>query len=62
MTNLEKIRTMSAEELARFLVCSTSYRESPNSQPTYLDFRFGEDTHDYDEAVRNTKQWLEMGR
>lgn len=58
MTNLEKIRAMSAEELAVFLVDSTEYGESA-FLISYLDFKHQEDTYNYDEAVNNTKQWLE---
>lgn len=58
MTNLEKIRAMSAEELAVFLVDSTEYGESAFSI-SYLDFKHQEDTYNYAEAVNNTKQWLE---
>lgn len=58
MTNiLEKIRAMSAEELAVFLVDSTKYGETAFSST--LDFKCQEDTHNYDEAVKNTIQWLE---
>lgn len=38
MTNIEKIRAMSAEELAVFLVDSTKYGETAFSS-TYLDFK-----------------------
>lgn len=58
MTNIEKIRAMSAEELAVFLVDSTKYGETAFSS-TYLDFKYQEDTHNYDEAVNNTMQWLD---
>lgn len=59
MTNIEKIRAMSAEEMAVYLVDSTEYRESAFSSASYLDFKYQEDTYNYDEAVNNTKQWLE---
>lgn len=57
-TNLEKIRAMSAEELAVYLVDATAYRESAFSPTSYLDFKYHEDTYDFNEAVNNTKQWL----
>lgn len=58
-TNLEKIRAMSAEELAVYLVDATEYRAYAFSSASYLDFKYHEDTYNYDEAVNNTKQWLE---
>lgn len=57
MTNADKIRAMSDEELAAWLVEKTVYQESPFSPPSYLNFLTGlDDTKE--SAIKGTVDWL----
>lgn len=56
-TNADRIRAMSDEELARWVVEKTVYQESAFSPPSYLNFLTGlDDTKE--SAIKGTVDWL----
>lgn len=57
MTNFEKIKTMTIEELTQFLVQSTAYKESVWSQTSYLNFK-NKHNANYEDAIDGTIDWL----
>ena len=59
MTNADRIRAMSDEELAVWLVKKTVYQESAFSCPSYLNFLTElDDTKE--SAIKGTVEWLQM--
>ena len=58
-TNADRIRAMSDEELAAWLVEKTGYQESAFSSPSYLNFLT--DADDTKEAaIKGTVKWLKQ--
>ena len=58
-TNADRIRAMSDEELAEWLVEKTVYQESAWSKPTYLNFLTSRnDTKE--NAINGTAEWLQQ--
>ena len=58
-TNGDRIRAMSDEELAEWLVIQTVYQESAFSPPSYRNFL--SDLDDTKEnAIKDTKEWLKQ--
>ena len=58
-SNADRIRSMTDEELAEWLVGKTFYRESAWSEPSYLNFLTGR-SEAYKDAVSGTKEWLKQ--
>lgn len=58
-THADRIRSMTDEELAEWLVGKTFYRESAWSEPSYLNFLTGR-SEAYKDAVSGTKEWLQQ--
>lgn len=58
MTNFERIKAMSVEEMARWLVKKTKYQESAWSEPSYLNF-LTELDDTMNSAINGTLAWLE---
>ena len=58
LTNFERIKAMSVEEMARWLVKKTEYQESAWSEPSYLNF-LTELDDTMNSAVNGTLEWLE---
>lgn len=58
-TNADRIRAMSDEELAKWLVGKTKYQESAWSPPSYLNFLTGRDDTE-DSATNDTIAWLKQ--
>lgn len=58
-TNADRIRAMTDEKLAEWLVSKTFYRESAWSEPSYLNFLTGR-SEEYKAAVSGTKEWLQQ--
>lgn len=59
MTNADRIRTMSVEELAEWIVKQTVYQESAFSEPSYLNLLTGSDDT-FASAVNGTVKWLKQ--
>lgn len=58
-TNADRIRAMSDEELAEWLVKKTAYQESAFSSPSYLNFLTElDDTKE--SAIKGTIEWLKQ--
>lgn len=57
ITNADWIRAMDDEELAKFLVSKTFYKESAWSEPSYLNFFTGRDDTEAN-AIAGTIEWL----
>jgi len=57
MTNGDRIRSMSDEELAEYIVSETGYQESSWSQTNYATGD-GESFNNYDKAFLNELEWL----
>ena len=58
-TNADHIRSMTDEELAKWLVLRTVYSESAWSAPSYLNFKTCTDD-DFDGALKGTSEWLKQ--
>lgn len=59
ITNADRIRAMSDEELAVWLVKKTVYQESAFSRPSYLNFLTElDDTKE--SAIKGTVEWLQQ--
>ena len=56
-TNADRIRSMSDEELAEWLVEKTAYQESVFTYPTYLNF-LTESDDTKEGAIKGTVEWL----
>lgn len=56
-TMADRIRAMDDEELAKFLVSKTFYKESAWSEPSYLNFLTGRDDTEAN-AIAGTIEWL----
>lgn len=59
VTNADRIRAMSDEELAKWLVEKTVYQESAFSHPSYLNFLTGSDDTK-ESAIKGTVKWLKQ--
>ena len=59
MTKADRIRVMDDEELAKFLVSKTFYKESAWSEPSYLNFLTERDDTEAN-AIAGTLKWLQM--
>lgn len=58
-TNADRIRAMSDEELAEWIVKKTVYQESAFSPPSYLNFLTGlDDTKE--SAIKGTVEWIKQ--
>lgn len=58
-TNADRIRAMSDEELAEWLVKKTVYQESAWSEPSYLNF-LTESDDTRESAIKGTAKWLKQ--
>lgn len=58
-TNADRIRAMSDEELAAWLVKKTKYQESAWSQPSYLNF-LTESNDTMESAIKGTVEWIKQ--
>lgn len=58
-TNADRIRAMSDEELAAWLVQKTVYQESAWSEPSYLNFLTSRDDTK-ENAINGTVEWLKQ--
>jgi hypothetical protein len=58
-TNADRIRAMSDEELAVWLVKKTKYQESAWSAPSYLNF-LTESDDTMESAIKGTVEWLKQ--
>lgn len=58
-TNADRIRAMSDEELAEWLVKKTVYQESAFSPPSYLNFLTSRDDTK-ENAIKGTAEWLKQ--
>ena len=58
-TNADRIRAMSDEELAKWLVKKTKYQESAWSAPSYLNF-LTESDDTMESAIKGTTEWLKQ--
>lgn len=58
-TNADRIRAMSDEELAKWLVKKTKYQESAWSEPSYLNF-LTESDDTLESAIKGTTEWLKQ--
>lgn len=58
-TNADRIRAMTDEELAKWLVSKTFYQESAWSEPSYLNFLTKRDDTE-SRAVDGTLKWLQQ--
>lgn len=58
-TNADRIRAMSDEELAEWLVKRTVYQESAFSAPSYLNF-LTESDDTKESAIKGTVKWLKQ--
>ena len=58
-TNADRIRSMSDEELAVWLVEKTVYQESVFTYPTYLNF-LTESDDTKEGAIKGTVDWLQQ--
>ena len=58
-TNADRIRAMSDEELAKWLVEKTMYQESAWSEPSYLNF-LTETDDTMESAIKGTVKWLKQ--
>ena len=58
-TNADRIRAMSDEELAEWLVKKTMYQESAWSEPSYLNF-LTESDDVLESAIKGTAEWLKQ--
>ena len=58
-TNADRIRAMSDEELAVWLVKKTAYQESAFSYPSYLNF-LTESDDTKEGAIKGTVEWLQQ--
>ena len=58
-TNADRIRAMSDEELAKWLVQKTKYQESAWCAPSYLNFLTGSDDT-LESAIKGTVKWLKQ--
>ena len=58
-TNADRIRAMSDEELAEWLVKQTVYQESAWSEPSYLNFLTNRDDTK-ERAIKDTVEWLKQ--
>ena len=58
-TNADRIRAMSVEELADWLVQKTVYQESAWSEPSYLNFLTSRDDTK-ENAIKGTVEWLKQ--
>lgn len=58
-TNADRIRAMSDDELADWLVEKTVYQESAWSEPSYLNFLTGRDDIK-ENATKGTVEWLKQ--
>ena len=59
MTNADRIRAMSDEELAVWIVEKTEYQESVFTYPTYLNF-LTESDDTKEGAIKGTVDWLQQ--
>ena len=59
LTNADRIRAMSDEELAAWLVQKTVYQESAWSEPSYLNFLTSRDDTK-ENAINGTVEWLKQ--
>ena len=59
LTNGDRIRSMSDEKLAAWLVKKTKYQESAWSQPSYLNF-LTESDDTMESAIKGTVEWLKQ--
>lgn len=59
ITNADRIRAMSDEELAAWLVEKTAYQESAFSSPSYLNF-LTESDDTKESAIKGTVKWLKQ--
>jgi len=59
VTNADRIRSMSDEELAKWLVQKTKYQESAWSEPSYLNF-LTESDDVMESALKGTVEWLKQ--
>ena len=59
VTNADRIRSMSDEELAVWLVEKTMYQESAFSSPSYLNF-LTESDDTKESAIKGTVEWLKQ--
>lgn len=59
LTNADRIRAMSDEELAKWLVKKTKYQESAWSAPSYLNF-LTESDDTMESAIKGTAEWLKQ--
>ena len=57
--NADRIRAMSDEELAKWLVKKTKYQESAWSAPSYLNF-LTESDDTMESAIKGTTEWLKQ--
>jgi hypothetical protein len=58
-TNADRIRAMSDEELAEWLVKKTKYQESAWSEPSYLNF-LTEMDDTMESAIKGTVEWIKQ--
>lgn len=58
-SNADRIRAMSDEGLAEWLVKKTMYQESAFSPPSYLNFMTGSDDTK-ESAIKGTVKWLKQ--
>ena len=58
-THADRIRAMSDEELAEWLVKKTKYQESAWSEPSYLNFLTEKDDT-IESAIKGTLKWLKQ--
>ena len=58
-TNADRIRAMSDEDLAAWLVKKTVYQESAFSHPSYLNFMTGSDDTK-ESAIKGTVKWMKQ--
>lgn len=58
-TNADRIRAMSDEELAEWLVKKTTYQESAWSEPSYLNF-LTKSSDTIASAINGTIAWLQQ--
>ena len=59
VTNADKIRSMTDEELAVWLVEKTEYQESVFTYPSYLNF-LTESDDTKEGAIKGTLEWLQQ--
>ena len=59
MTNADRIRAMTDEEMAEWLVQKTVYQESAWSEPSYLNFLTSRDDTK-ENAIKGTVEWLKQ--